>query len=81
MKGKQILIFNPSCKVVKKKTKTNPRTSNRRYLKNPPDKETLTLRVVQVYNELESISDLPKKTAEDIELLLNRVLFKLNPKY
>lgn len=80
MKGKQILIFNPlpksSCKVIKTKSRKS-KVAKRSYLRNP-DTTNLLLKVRFIENEL-NIAKLSPKNFEDIDFLLDRVIFKLNP--
>lgn len=80
MKGKQILIFNPSPKPSCRVIKTKPRKSKvtkRSYLRNP-DITNLVLKVRIIENEL-NITQLSPRNYEDINLLLDRIIYKLNP--
>ena len=79
MKGKQILIFNPSPKLQKVKSRKVSSKKSKCFKNSGMGSiNNLLLKTRSIQNELVAIGTLSPKTSEDINLLLDRVLFKLN---
>lgn len=79
MKGKQILIFNPSPKL--RKVKSRKVSSKRsKCFKNSGmgSIDNLLLKTRNIQNEL-MIGPLSPKNINDIDFLLDRILYKLTP--
>lgn len=78
MKGKQILIFNPSPKLRKVKSRKVSSKRSKCFKNSTPNIFNLLLKTRNIYHELEmNRTELSPKNIEDIDLLLDRVLNKL----